>query len=207
MKTVVIVDYGLCNIDSVRRAVEECGAVARISDKPVDLEDADQIVLPGVGAFPDAMRNLRAGGLDQEMREAVFGRGVPFLGICLGMQLLMGHSWEGGNTEGLGWIPGEVRRLEPGARGRVPHVGWNTVILERESPLFRGVGSHHDFYFVHSYGVQTADDRAVVARTSYGDAWFVSAVQSGSIFGVQFHPEKSQRLGLTVIRNFLGIDG
>lgn len=204
MKTVVIVDYGLCNIDSVRRAVEECGAAARISDKAADLKDADQIILPGVGAFPDAMRNLRADGVDQEMREAVFGRHVPFLGICLGMQLLVSCSWEGGRTEGLGWIEGQVRHLEPGAGTRVPHVGWNEVTLERESPLFRGVESNRDFYFVHSYGVYPEKDDVVVGRTRYGEERFVSALQRGTIFGVQFHPEKSQRLGFAIIRNFLG---
>jgi len=204
VKTVTIVDYGLCNLDSVRRAVEELGASALVTDRAVDVDGAERLILPGVGAYPDAMRNLRRQGLDRAMGEAVFGRDVPFLGICLGMQLLASKSLEGGSTEGLGWIDGDVRLLEPGPGARVPHVGWNDVVLERASPLFRGVAAAQDFYFVHSYAFRPASDETVVGRTWCGADAFAAAVQRDDrIFGLQFHPEKSQRAGFQIVKNFL----
>ena len=203
MKTATIVDYGLCNLDSVRRAVEELGASALVTDRAADVDAAERLILPGVGAYPDAMRNLREAALDRAMGEAVFGRDVPFLGICLGMQLIASRSLEGGSTDGLGWIDGEVRLLEPGPGARVPHVGWNDVVLERASPLFRGVAATRDFYFVHSYAFRPAIEDVVVGRTQCGGDVFASAVQRDRVFGVQFHPEKSQRAGFQIVKNFL----
>lgn len=205
MNRVAIIDYGMCNLDSVKRAVEECGGTPVVTDQARDIEVANRIILPGVGAFPDAMRNIRQRSLDEVLREQVIGHQIPFLGICLGMQLLATTGWEVSETAGLGWIEGEVRRLEPTAEDtRIPHMGWNEVVFIRESPLFRGVPSGADFFFVHSYHLDCLNEQAIVARTPYCDG-FVSAVQRDLIFGVQFHPEKSQRLGFQVLRNFLSI--
>jgi glutamine amidotransferase len=205
MNQVAIVDYGMCNLDSVARAVEECGGVPVITDQPRDLEIANRIILPGVGAFADAMKNIKQRSLDKILYNQVLQKQIPFLGICLGMQLLATKGWEGKETEGLGWIDGEVRRLEPvGCDTRVPHIGWNEVILAQESPLFEGIPSGKDFYFLHSYHFCCANESEVLARTPYCGG-FVSAVGRGRVLGVQFHPEKSQRVGFQVLKNFLSI--
>lgn len=205
MKRVAIVDYGMGNLDSVARAIEECGGSPVVTDRAPEIESATHIVLPGVGAFGDGIRNLRARGLDEILREHAVVGGIPFLGICLGMQLLGSRGFEGGVTEGLGWIDGQVRRLEPaGGDHRIPHIGWNEVAFTRASPLFVGVDTGHDFYFVHSYHLVCHDKEHVLAVTPYCGG-FVSAIARGRIFGVQFHPEKSQRLGFQVLRNFLAV--
>ncbi len=205
MQRVAIVDYGLCNLDSVRRAFETLGAQAFVTDVPAELAHADRIVLPGVGAFPDAMRNLRARGLDEALGLQVLEAGAPFLGVCLGMQLLaaLGHEVE--ETKGLGWFDGDATRLVPtvGER-RVPHVGWNEVRLARDSPLFAGIPPEADFYFVHSFHVECAHDDDVLATTPYCGG-FTSALQREHVYGVQFHPEKSQRYGLALLKNFLAV--
>src|SRR5262249_39860 len=152
MKKVAIVNYGMGNLDSVLRAVEECGADAAITDRPADLDAAHAVVLPGVGAFADGMRHLRERGLDEALQRAVIERGAPCLGLCLGMQVMATYGEEGGDTVGLGWIPGDVRRLRPDtATTRIPHVGWNEVHFVQDAPLFHAVPSGADFYFVHSY--------------------------------------------------------
>jgi len=198
-----IVDYGICNIDSVSRAVEELGATPVVAEGWRELAGTSRLILPGVGAFPDGMRNLRDRGWLEPLREQVFGRRIPTLGICLGMQLLATEGFEVSETEGLDWIPGEVRRLEPAtASERVPHIGWNEMMLERDSPLFAGVPSGKDFYFVHSFHFRPKSDQDVIGRTPYCGG-FVAAVQRANVFGVQFHLEKSQRPGFQVLRNFL----
>ena len=205
MKRVAIVDYGMCNLDSVRRAFEECSSSPFVTDEPADLADADLIVLPGVGAFPDAMANLRERALDKALDDEVLGNRVPFLGICLGMQLLATTGHEGGETAGLGWIDADVCRLRPTSEDtRVPHVGWNEVVPARETPLFDGMPRASDFYFVHSYHVECHDDTDVAATTPYCGG-FVSAIQRDNIFAVQFHPEKSQERGFEVLRRFLAL--
>ncbi len=205
MSTVVIVDYGLCNLDSVARAVEECGGTALVSDKPEDVQRAARIILPGVGSFPDAMRNLRRLSLDTVLRKEAAENDIPLLGICLGMQLLATKGWEFEETQGLGLIPGEVRRLEPsGEDRRIPHIGWNEVEFDPTCPLFEGIDARRDFYFLHSYHLIPTDPGHAVARTPYGKG-FASAVQNGRVFGTQFHPEKSQKAGLRLIRNFLAV--
>ncbi len=205
MNLVAIIDYGMCNLDSVARAVEECGGAALVTDQPRDLARANRIILPGVGAFPDAMRNLHARGFPAAMEEQVLGKQIPFLGICLGMQLLAERGFEVRETPGLGWIDGEVRRLEPTDEDRrIPHVGWNQVVPARPSPLFEGIAPDRDFYFVHSYAVRPAEEADVLGRTPYAGR-FVSAVERGSVFGVQFHPEKSQRVGFQLLRNFMKV--
>ncbi len=205
MSAVAVVDYGMCNLDSVARAVEECGGHPLVTRDPAALERSTHIILPGVGAFPDGMRNLRNSGLDVALTRQVRECRIPLLGICLGMQLLATRGWEGGETAGLNLIPGEVHRLSPTTnQTRIPHIGWNEVAFERDCRLFDGIPSRRDFYFVHSYHFVCDDPSAVVARTPYCGT-FVSAVRRDGVYGVQFHPEKSQRLGFRVLRNFLSI--
>lgn len=198
-----IVDYGLCNLDSIRRAVEECGGDPVVSSDRAALQDAERIILPGVGAFPDAMRNIRERGLDEAMRARVEA-GVPFLGICLGMQLLAARGCEGEPTAGLGLIDAEVIRLEPVRCERIPHVGWNEVGHLRASPILVGLEPRLDFYFVHSYHMVCAAAADVAGSTPYCGG-FSSVVQHENVFGVQFHPEKSQKAGFRLLRNFLAI--
>jgi glutamine amidotransferase len=205
MKRVGIVDYGMCNLDSVARAVQECGGDPVVSGRPAELAGVDRLILPGVGAFADAMRQLRERTLDAFLHDQVHGKGLPLLGICLGMQLLAEQGTEGGDTAGLGWVAGKVQRLRPTDQDRrLPHVGWNEVEPARASPLFEGVRRGTDFYFVHSYHLCPTDGADVLARTPYA-AGFVSAVQHGLVFGVQFHPEKSQRAGFRVLKNYLAL--
>ncbi|MBN2311725.1 MAG: imidazole glycerol phosphate synthase subunit HisH [Candidatus Hydrogenedentes bacterium] len=205
MSTVAIIDYGMGNLDSVARAVEECGAHPMVAERASALAEADRIILPGVGAFGDGMRELAARSFDQALRDEVLGNGIPLLGICLGMQLLADTGFEGGETPGLGFIAGEVVRLEPDTPGtRIPHVGWNEVEASRPCALFEGVASGTDFYFVHSYHFRCADSADAAACTPYCGG-FVSCVHRGPVFGVQFHPEKSQKPGLRLLSNFLAL--
>lgn len=201
--TVAIINYGMGNLRSVQNAFEALGATATVAASPSALSDASHIVLPGVGAFPDAMRNLRSGGwlpaLEKEVRE----KGKPFLGLCLGMQLLATTGTEFETCAGLGWIPGTVERLEGREPDvRVPHIGWNDARFVRKDGLFAGLGDAAPFYFVHSYAFRPSDEIAVAARCVHG-ADFVAAVEVGNLHATQFHPEKSQKAGLAVLRNFL----
>lgn len=205
MKTVAVIDYGMCNLDSVARAIEECGGTPKVTDQAADIESATHIILPGVGSFRDGIRNLKKRSLDQILHEQVIGRQIPLLGICLGMQMLATKGWEGGETEGLGWIVGEVERLTPDQEdARIPHIGWNEVVYAKDSSLFKDVMPGKDFYFVHSYHLRCRNQQDILARTDYCGG-FVSAVERGQVFGVQFHPEKSQRMGFQVLRNFLSL--
>jgi imidazole glycerol-phosphate synthase subunit HisH len=206
MSKVAIVDYGLCNLDSVGRAVEECGGTAIVTEKEEDLAKATHIILPGVGAFGDAMRNIKARNLDEILGEQVLAKQIPFLGICLGMQLIASQSEEGGFFDGLGWVDGQVQRLTPPDGDyntyRVPHIGWNEVYFERETPLSKGIPPASNFYFVHSFKVSPTRPGDVIARTPYCGT-FVSGINHDWIFGVQFHPEKSQKAGFKLLKNFL----
>jgi len=204
MVGVVVVDYGICNVDSVRRALEECGGKVEVSGEPERLRVADRIVLPGVGAFPRAMQNLRARGLDEALRVEV-AAGAPLLGICLGMQLLTRASTEAGGDEGLGIIDATVERLSATpSEHRIPHAGWNEVYPTHDHPLFEGVDPGSDFYFVHSYHVVVSEPELEAARTPYMGG-FTSAICNANVYGVQFHPEKSHASGLSVLRNFLRV--
>ena len=201
MKQVTIIDYGMCNLDSVARALEICGADPVVSGEISAVEKADAIILPGVGAFRDAMNELMARGLVKELQRRVLEEGVPFLGICLGMQLMAVRGFEGGETAGLGLVPGEVIRLLPEFdETRIPHIGWNEVVQVRSSVLFEGIEDNRDFYFVHSYHMSCSQE-FIIARTPYCGG-VVSAVQKDFCFGVQFHPEKSQKAGLRLLENF-----
>lgn len=202
MRTLII-DYGMGNLGSVKRAFEECDANPFVSDDPRDLKEADHIVLPGVGSFSDGMRNLAVQGWPDHLRTLLTEESIPFLGICLGMQLLATTGHEGGSREGLGLVPGEVKRLVPDSPStRIPHVGWNEVLQVRPSPLFHDIPDRADFYFVHSYHFQAADPACIIANTPYCGS-FASAVALRNVYGVQFHPEKSSRPGFQLIRNFL----
>jgi glutamine amidotransferase len=206
--SVCIIDYGLCNLGSVKRAFEECGATAFISDNPRDLSDASHLVLPGVGAFGDAMKNLTSAGLDQAIRRNVIEQNIPFLGICLGMQLLAEKGFEGGEHTGLGLISGEVTKLsndDPSIVFRVPHIGWNEIRQRQTHALFNHVHDNTDFYFVHSYFFRTEKQEDILGTTNYG-LEFPSVVGRNKVMGVQFHPEKSSKAGFQIIRNFLSIN-
>lgn len=205
MRRVAIIDYGLCNLDSIGRAVQECGGAPVVTAMPADLKTAAAIIVPGVGAFPDAMANLRATGMADALREEATAARVPVLGICLGMQLLAARGTEGRPTDGLNLIPGEVRRLAPtDPKERVPHVGWNEVAHANICPLLNGVPSGTDFYFVHSYHL-VCDDPADAAGITPHAGRFTSVVWRDRVFGVQFHPEKSQAAGFRVLTNFLRV--
>ena len=204
MQTVAIVDYGMGNLDSVARAVEECGGKPRITADPSELGSAAAVILPGVGAFASGMANLRERGLADALKLDVVDRKVPLLGVCLGMQLLADLGTEVKEAPGLGFVPGEVVRLQAARGLRVPHVGWNDAQVDRDSPLFENIGNGQDFYFVHSYHFVCRDEQNVIARVQYGAA-IVVAVQRGLVFGVQFHPEKSQNVGFQLLCNFLEI--
>jgi imidazole glycerol-phosphate synthase subunit HisH len=197
-----IIDYGMGNVRSVANALAYLGLESTVTSDPGELRECDRLILPGVGAFGDAMEQLRARGLvDVLDREAVEG-GKPLLGICLGMQLLARASEEHGRHEGLGWFDAEVVRFHGTAGLKVPHMGWNTVGLHREHPLFAGLSAEQrDFYFVHSFHVVCRDDTDVVGTAIYGTEITV-AMARGNIAGMQFHPEKSQDNGLQILSNF-----
>jgi glutamine amidotransferase len=199
--TIAVVDYGMGNRRSVEKALQHVGARALITRDPATLENADALVVPGVGAFPHGMRNLIKLGLDERIRAAA-AAGTPVLGICLGMQLLFERSAEHELTEGLGLLAGEVSLLAGSGR-RIPHIGWNDVRFERSSPLTAGLpGESCAFYHVHSLAARPADPADVIATTEYGER-FATIVGHGSVFGVQFHPEKSSRDGLALLSNFV----
>lgn len=200
-----IVDSGTCNLDSVVRAVQECGGDPVVVTGPAELARVSRVILPGVGNFRHGIQQLRDRGLADALLEQVVAKRVPLLGICLGMQFLATKSWESGETAGLDLIPGEVKRLAPSDPAtRVPHVGWNEVRARRPCPLFAGIDDGSDFYFVHSYHFQPSAEADTVAETDYCGG-FASAVGRGLVFGVQFHPEKSQEMGFRLLQNFLAL--
>jgi glutamine amidotransferase len=189
------------NLASVSRALEECGVTPLVSTNPADLLHASHVIVPGVGAFHDAMANLSAGGWPDALKETA-AQGVPLLGICLGMQLLAERGTEGDGGIGLGLIQGEVVRLVPESGERIPHVGWNELLIERDTPLLAGVPTRTDVYFVHSYHLVPTDQSVTCTRTPYCGS-FVSSVELRNVFGTQFHPEKSSRVGRLILRNFV----
>ena len=198
MSHVAIIDYGVGNLRSVEKAFAATGCDAIVSDDENVLREAHRLVLPGVGAFAACMRALKEHGFDRLVRDKV-SEGTPLLGVCVGMQMLFEESDEFGSTRGLGLLKGTVRRF--GNELVVPHVGWNRIHQKREHALFEGVEDHAFCYFVHSFYCQPSDDEVVVGETEYGER-YASVVARGNVCGVQFHPEKSQDVGLRMLRNF-----
>jgi len=201
MGRVTIVDHGLCNLDSIGRAVECCGGQPSRASYGHEIKHAARIILPGVGAFPDAMQSLRERGFIEPLTERV-AQGIPLLGICLGMQLLMPEGDEVRPTAGLGLIPGRVEKLRAEPGERVPHMGWNALNFRKSCPLFWDLKQDADFYFVHSYAVVCERIEHVMAKTPFAGG-FASSVAVDTVYGVQFHPEKSQRVGFKLLTNFL----
>lgn len=201
---VAVVDYGLSNLTCVRAAIDRLGHDSTVAARPEDLDGADRIVLPGVGAFGDAMANLNAAGMVEALNEAVHKKGTPFLGICLGAQLICRDSDEYGTHEGLGWADAHVRKLEPGAAAlRVPHTGWDDVEAQGESELFADVPDDALFYYTHSHAIHANDKDIVRGTCDYGTN-FAAVLRVGeNIHATQFHPEKSQKFGLAMLGNFL----
>ncbi|MBE0417193.1 MAG: imidazole glycerol phosphate synthase subunit HisH [Coriobacteriia bacterium] len=196
---IAIIDYRMGNLRSVQKGFEHAGVEGvAVTDEVADVAVADGIVLPGVGAFRDASHNLRESGLWDTVLECV-ADGTPFLGICLGMQLLADVGLEDGEWEGLGIVPGRCERLPAGVK--IPHIGWNTVAYPHDSPLFAGIEEGSAFYFVHSYHLVPSDSSCIIGSAEYGVP-FAAAVQTGSLFAVQFHPEKSSATGLALLGNF-----
>jgi imidazole glycerol-phosphate synthase subunit HisH len=198
---VCILDYGSGNVRSVFNLLASIGGDVRISNDPGEIESASHLILPGVGAFGASMAKVRDRVPIDAVKREVFDRRKPFLGICVGMQLLADRGLEFGDHAGLGWIPGVVDRLAS-APNPLPHIGWNNIDIVRSSPLLDSFQTHQDFYFVHSYVFRPVDPAAVVARTDYGET-FAAMIARENIFGVQFHPEKSQKAGRVLMQNFL----
>jgi len=203
MAGIVIVDYGMANLRSVQKAFEKVGAAAEITGDPAGVAAADKLVVPGVGAFRDAIARLRESGLDQPIvRHIESGR--PFLGICLGLQLLFTRSHEDGTHQGLGVLSGEVVRFPKVPGLKVPHMGWNQLHFRGDCPLFRGLPDESAVYFVHSYYAMPVDPGLTSATADYPEP-FTAAVWRDNLFATQFHPEKSQAVGLTMLRNFAAL--
>ncbi len=197
---IAIVDYGMGNLRSVQKAFERVGYAAEITADAQQLAEAAKVVLPGVGAFEDAIAELRRLGLAEPIREAI-DAGKPFLGICLGLQLLFDASYENGRHEGLGVIPGEVVRFDLPASYSVPHMGWNQLRVRRRPPILEGLEDETYVYFVHSYYVVPHGEEFVATETDYGGP-FSSMIWRENLFATQFHPEKSQAEGLRILKNF-----
>ena len=195
-----IIDYGMGNIRSVQNAFTRLGVHATVSQKPEDLNSADAIILPGVGAFAEAMNNLRKLNLMDAIAQNANAK-KPILGICLGMQLLAESSSERGSSEGLGLIPGKVERIDVPKEFRLPHVGWNDIIIKQSKPLFTQITDAQSFYFVHSYHF-ICEEKYIAAYTNYSKN-LVAAVQNDNVMGAQFHPERSQNSGKQLLQNFI----
>ncbi|MEQ8850004.1 imidazole glycerol phosphate synthase subunit HisH [Botrimarina sp.] len=197
---IAIVDYGMGNLRSVQKALEKVGHSATITRSPDEVAAASRVILPGVGASADALSAVREHGLEAPLKDFI-ASGRPFLGVCLGLQMLFEVSHEDGRHRGLGVLPGQVVRFDVPADLKVPHMGWNQVRFVHRPPIFEGIDDGAYFYFVHSYHVAAADREVVATETDYGGP-FCSSVWRGNLFATQFHPEKSQSVGLRLLKNF-----
>ncbi|WP_321429989.1 imidazole glycerol phosphate synthase subunit HisH [uncultured Methanolobus sp.] len=201
MKKIVIIDYGLGNLRSVRKGLEHAGADVIISSDPEEIKSADGVILPGVGAFRDAMKNVEV--LRRTIDKYV-ASGKPMLGICLGQQMMLSTSEEGGLTEGLDLVKGQVLRF-PHSELKVPHMGWNSIKITQEHPIFDGIPEGSFVYFVHSYYVDTTDKNTLIS-CEYGTEFAAAIVNdAGNVIGIQFHPEKSGDIGLNILKNFVAM--
>ncbi len=208
---IVVIDYGMGNLRSVSKALESLGASVRVSSDPADVARASKVILPGVGAFPAAMRELTSKQLVDPIKAAI-ARGTPYLGICLGLQLLFERSEEGEGATGLGVLAGTVKRFAAEASYKVPHMGWNEITRhptsdirrQKECPLLKGIPDGSFVYFVHSYYGDPADRSVVALETEYG-VRFASMVWRQQLYATQFHPEKSQTVGLALLKNFVAL--
>ena len=198
---IAIIDYDAGNIKSVEKALDFLGQDVVITGEPEKILKADKVILPGVGAFGDAMANLRRTGLDVVIRQ-VAGRGTPFLGICLGLQLLFERSDEAPGVEGLGILKGEILRIPEKEGLKIPHMGWNSLHLENNGRLFRGIEEGAYVYFVHSYYLKAAEESIVKASTEYS-VHIHASVEKDNVFACQFHPEKSSDVGISILKNFV----
>jgi glutamine amidotransferase len=196
---IAVIDYGVGNVHALMNVFRRLNTKAVLAQTPQELASADRLLLPGVGAFDSVMKQFNASPLRSAVEELVLSKGVPVLGICVGMQILASTSEEG-VERGLGWIPGDVRRFR-GTDRALPHMGWNSVTAKRTNGLFAGLDAESRFYFLHSYHFECAEQGDVLATTDY-DGEFVSAVRRGHIYGAQFHPEKSHRWGERLLKNF-----
>ena len=198
---IAIIDYDAGNIKSVEKALQRLGQKVMITRDPEEILNADKVILPGVGAFGDAMVNLRKYHLDQVIYQVV-ERSIPFLGICLGLQLLFEKSDETKGVAGLGILKGEICRIPDGENLKIPHMGWNSLHLQNDGRLFRGIKEDAYVYFVHSYYLKAENEEIVKATTEYGTHIHAS-VEQGNVFACQFHPEKSSDVGLQILKNFV----
>ncbi|MBR5712070.1 MAG: imidazole glycerol phosphate synthase subunit HisH [Lachnospiraceae bacterium] len=199
---IAIIDYDAGNIRSVENALNLLGLPNVVTDDPAEIRKADRVILPGVGAFGDAMKKLEDRGLCEVIREAAATK--PFLGICLGLQLLFERSEEAPGVSGLSILPGEIVRIPEGGGRKIPHIGWNDLTFVKDSKLFRGIPQGSYVYFVHSYYLRAGEASDVAATTEYGPV-IHAAVERGNLFACQFHPEKSGDVGMQILRNFAGV--
>ena len=200
---IAVIDYDAGNIKSVEKALQYLGQDVRITRDAEEILSADRVILPGVGAFGDAMEKLSGYGLTDVIKKYT-GSGKPFLGICLGLQLIFDESEESQGVKGLGLVPGRIRRIPDGPGRKVPQIGWNDIKTNPDSRLFRGIADGSYVYFVHSYYLDAADKSVVAATTEYG-VKIDAAVEAGNIYACQFHPEKSSKVGLEILKNFLTV--
>lgn len=201
---ITIIDYGLGNINAIHTIYKNLNIPVTVASNLSELDNSEKLILPGVGTFDFAMEKLHRSGLRDKLNNLVNENGVPILGVCVGMQMMMGRSEEG-QMDGLGWVKGDVlhfKNIKPdGKKMDVPHMGWNNITPKRESPLLDGLDNNSYFYFLHSYYCEAHDDTNVVSTTKYGND-FTSTINDGNIFGVQFHPEKSHQFGIQLLKNF-----
>ena len=203
---ICIIDYGMGNLRSVQKKFLKVGADVLITSNLKEIEQAEKLILPGVGHFSNGVKKLKESGIWDVLIDKVIIQKTPILGICLGMQLMAKHSEEG-DTEGLGWFDADVVKftMRDKIKHKVPHIGWNSLIREKESPLFKGISNDAMFYFVHSYHLKCYDKEDILTSSEY-DYIFTSTIQKDNIYGVQFHPEKSRESGIQFLKNFINLE-